>query len=166
MGSALPSGNAATTHPTQHPPLVVGGQGGATVVSGMTNTTLPTARKGAQQAPVKIRATNVHPTIRQAMEPYIAKIKALKLSQMLGHVNLTIDNLPTLPTTVNGTSLLCYSYVLGLCTHPACPHAEGHVKATDIPDEFATDLIAKLRLAITNFMEKGAPKLPKQKRQG
>ena len=165
-GLALPIGSATTTHTTQHPPSVVGGQGGATVVSGMTHSTSPMARKGgAQQAPVKIRASNVHPTIKQAMEPYIAKIKALKLSQMLGHVNLTLDDLPTLPATVNGASSLCYSYVLGLCTHAACPHAEGHVKATDIPDEFATELIAKLRPAITDFMEKGAPKRPKRRRR-
>ena len=114
---------------------------------------------------MKIRASNVHPMIKQAMEPYIAKIKALKLSQMLGHVNLTLDDLPTLPATVNGASSLCYSYVLGLCTHAACPHAEGHVKAMDIPDEFATELIAKLHPAITEFMEKGAPKRPKRKRR-
>ena len=158
-------GTGSVVTAVHHPPLLIGGQGGATVVSGVTNSTTPT-RKGTQRPPVTIRATNVHPTIKTAMEPYIAKIQALKLSQMLGHVNLTIDDLPTLPASVNGAGSLCYSYVLGLCTHPACPHAEGHVKASDVTDEFATDLISKLRPAITEFMEKGAPKRPKRKRRG
>ena len=150
------------------PPMVVGGGGGGTVVSAVTGASTPTRRHGqaqTQRPQIAIRATNVHPHIKAAMEPYIRKIQGIKLTHMLNHVNLTIDDLPQLPPSVAVTNGVCYNYILGHCTNATCPRLDSHVNVSDISDEFATELITKLRPAITAFMTNGAPKRMKRKRR-
>ncbi len=57
------------------------------------------------------------------------------------------------------------NYILGSCPNPSCARIDGHVAATDIPDDFATELLQKLRPAITEFMTNGAPRRPKRRRR-
>jgi hypothetical protein len=146
-------------------PMIVGGQGGSsTVISGVTtgSATRRTNTSTTQRAKLTLRQTNIHPTIKTAMEPYFKKVQGLKLTQMLNHVNLTIDDLPSLAQWSSG---LCYNFILGHCSMQNCPRADAHVNATDITDEFATELIQKLRPAITEFIANGAPRKPKRRRR-
>ena len=156
--------NAGRGGATVLPSVVGGTNSGATVVSGVT--TGSTRRTQASQRPqIQIRQTNVHPAIKTSMEPYIKKMQSVKLIQMLNHVNLTVDDLPTLPAGVSGTNGICFNYILGSCPNPSCARIDGHVAATDIPDDFATELLQKLRPAITEFMTNGAPRRPKRRRR-
>jgi hypothetical protein len=139
-------------------PNIVGGSSGATVISGVTAGSSKTQQSKAQ---AKLRQTNIHPLIKAAMEPYFKKIQSVRLLQLLSHSNLTVDDLPTLPSTTT----LCYNFILGYCNNPTCTRSEGHVAATDITDEFATELLQKLRPAMTAFIVNRAPKRPKRRRQ-
>ena len=131
-----------------------------TVVSGITTGTTRTNTR----PPVVIRPTNVHPQLKAAMEPYIAKVKGIYLTAMLNHVGSTIDDLPKLAPEVSGSNGICYNYVLGRCASDSCNHSDGHVNAHDVTDEFATDLITKLRPAITEFMQNGLPPNARRRR--
>jgi hypothetical protein len=156
--------NAGRGGATMLPSVVGGTNSGATVVSGVT--TGSTRRTQASQRPqIQIRQTNIHPAIKTSMEPYIKKLQSVKLIQMLNHVNLTVDDLPTLPAGVSGTNGICFNYILGSCPNPSCARIDGHVAATDIPDDFAAELLQKLRPAITEFMANGAPRRPKRRRR-
>jgi hypothetical protein len=53
--------------------------------------------------------------------------------------------------------------VLGKCTLASCQHKDGHVNALEVTDEFAADLLMKLRPAITEFMTNGAPRTRKRR---
>ncbi len=143
-------------------PTVIGGAGAATVVSGVTAGSTKTTKTKAQ---AKLRQTNIHPTIKAAMEPYFKKVHSVRLLQLLSHLNLTVDDLPTLPSGVAGATGLCYNFILGYCNNPSCTRLDGHIAATDIPDDFAADLIQKLRPAMTDFIANGAPKRPKRRHQ-
>jgi len=151
------------------PPTTVGGYGGSTVISAVTAGSQATSRRGSQRGTqreqFKLRSTNVHPLIKTAMEPYVKKVQAIRLSQMLNHVNLRMDDLPTLPAGVGGSDGVCYNYMLGLCSFENCPRKDSHILGSEIPDEFATDLLAKLRPAITEFTANGAPTRPKRRRR-
>ena len=133
--------------------------GGATptVVSGLT-----TGSTRAPRPPITIRATNIHPKIKAAMEAYIQKHKAVYLTAMLNHANITMDDLPkpSLDHDIGGG--VCYNFILGRCAVDQCQHE--HVNATDITDEFATDLLAKLRPSITEFVTNGLPAGTKRRR--
>lgn len=128
--------------------------GAPSVVSGITAGSGSTR---TQHQPVTIWPTNVHPTLKAAMEPYILKCKGVNLTQMLNHVNLTIDDLPKLAPEVSGENGVCYNFVLGRCTIDSCRHRDGHVNARDVTDEFATELLTLLRPAITEFTANGLP---------
>jgi hypothetical protein len=163
---ALWTGNGAhVTMTASAPPTTVGGHGGSTVISAVTTGSQATSRRGAQREKFKLRSTNIHPLIKTAMEPYVKKVQAIRLSQMLNHVNLRMDDLPTLPAGVGGTDGVCYNYMLGLCSYDNCPRKDSHIPGSEIPDEFATDLLAKLRPAITEFTANGAPNRPKRRRR-
>lgn len=152
---ARPITNSTTTDAGPAPVQSVGGMvAGATpsVVSGIT-----TGSARSQRPPVTIRATNVHPTIRATMEPFIARNKGIFLTPMLNHVNRSIDDLPKLAPEVSGTNGVCYNFVLGHCTMDGCRHIDGHVNARDVTDEFATELLTLLRPAITEFTTNGVP---------
>jgi hypothetical protein len=138
-------------------PSVATSQGGTTptVVSGLT-----TGSTRAPHPPIEIRATNIHPKIKQAMEPYIMKHRAVYLTAMLNHANLTLDDLPR--PLVAGDGSVCYNFILGRCSVDQCQHE--HVNASDISDEFATDLLSKLRPSITNFVTNGLPPGTKRRR--
>lgn len=133
------------------------------VVSGIT--TAASTRTQRTPAPVAIRATNIHPTIKATMEPYIAKCKGINLTALLNQVNLTIDDLPKLSPEVSGTSGICYNWVLGRCQLENCRHLDGHVNARDVTDEFAADLLGKLRPGITEFMTNGLPQPRRRNRR-
>jgi hypothetical protein len=141
-------------------PTVVGGSSGATVISGVTAGSTKTQKTKSQ---AKLRQTNIHPMIKTAMEPYFKKVQGIRLLQMLSHCNLTVDDLPSLPSS--GASNLCYNFILGYCNNPTCTRLDGHVAATDISDEFATELLQKLRPAMNEFIANGAPRRPKRRRQ-
>ena len=144
-------------------PTVISQQGAAaSVVSGITATT--GQQTNSNRPPVTIRSSNIHPIIKAAMEPYIAKVKGVWLGAMLTHLNLSIDDLPKLGPEVSGTNGMCYNFVLGRCASEQCSHKDGHVQSRDVTDEFATDIISKLRPAITEFMTNGLP--PGTKRRG
>lgn len=147
---------AAVTAPVQSIATPQGGGGAATVVSGLTT---GTAR--APRPPVVIRSTNIHPKIKLAMEAYIAKHKAVYLTAMLNHVNLTMDDLPK-PSQELDSGTVCYNFILGRCAVDRCQHE--HVNASEITDEFATDLLSKIRPSITEFMANGLPPGTKRRR--
>jgi hypothetical protein len=141
-----------------HPPvatIVAGsGAGAPTVVSGLSGGTgaRTNVAPGARM-PVKIRPTNIHPVIKSVLEPHITLCKGVALGPILDHIGLTVDDLPKLP----GEGSLCYNYVLGRCVHPSCQNKEGHLNVADIPNEFATALIEKIRPAINHFRTNGPP---------
>ena len=148
------------------PAVVSGGGTQASVVSGVTLGSRNTRNsQGQSQRPrISIRTTDIHPTIKAAMEPYIAKFQSIRLNQLLTKLNITVDDLPTLPAAVGGANGVCYNHILGFCTLDSCRHQDGHVKVEHVTDEFATDLIARLRPAITDFMTNGLP--PRQRNRG
>ena len=147
---------AASSVPVQS--VATGPQGGATptVVSGLT-----TGSTQAPKPPITIRATNIHPKIKAAMEPYIQKHRAVYLTAMLNHANITMDDLPR-PSPDSDNGSVCYNYILGRCAVDRCQHE--HVNATDISDEFASDLLSKLRPSITEFVANGLPPGTKRRR--
>ncbi len=162
-GLSIPQGGS-------NPPMIVGGGSSVsgTVVSAVTGASTSTCRQTSSQTQrpqIAIRATNVHPHIKAAMEPYIKKLQGIKLNHMLNHVNLTIDDLPQLPSSVAVANGICYNYILLYCTDATCPRLDSHVNVSDISDEFATELITKLHPAITNFMANGAPRRTKRRRR-
>jgi len=134
--------------------------GGATpsVVSGLT-----TGSARAPRPPATIRSSDIHPSIKQAMEAYIAKNKGVYLSAILTHCNLTMDDLPKLGQDVSGVQGLCYNYILGRCTMDNCQYEHVHVR--DVTDEFATDLLSKLRPGITEFTTNGVPPGTRRRRR-
>ena len=155
-----PSAQASRTQASIPPVVVSSGGTQPSVVSGVTMGSRNTRTPQPPRPRISIRAHDVHPTIKTTMEPYIAKLQSIRLNQMLSKLNLTVDDLPTLPAAVSGTPDICYNYVLGFCTLDSCRHQDGHVRAENITDEFATDLIARLRPAITDFMTNGLPPKP------
>lgn len=147
-----------TTAPVQS---ITAPTGGATptVVSGIT-----TGTTRAPKPPITIRTSDIHPSIKAAMEPYIAKNKGVYLTAMLNHLNLTMDDLPKLGEgVVGGASSICYNFILGRCNVEQCQHE--HVHSRDITDEFATDILSKLRPAITDFVTNGLPPGTKRSRK-
>lgn len=152
---------SASVHGGTVPPVpTVATTGGATptVVSGMT-----TGSTRQQRPPIAIRATDIHPQLKAAMEAYIAKNKGVYLSTILSHVNLTLDDLPRLPTDVSGSNGICYNYILGRCAMGQCQHE--HVHARDVTDEFASELLSKLRPGITEFTANGLPPGTRRRRR-
>ena len=148
------------------PAVVSSGGTQASVVSGVTMGSRNSRNQGQSQRPrVSIRTTDIHPTIKAAMEPYIAKFQSIKLNQLLNKLNITVDDLPTLPAAVSGDNGICYNHVLGFCTLDSCRHQDGHVKVEHVTDEFAADLISRLRPAITDFMANGLPPRQRNKRR-
>jgi hypothetical protein len=160
-------GPAATGTTGSGLPSVIGGQqGSASVVSGVSagsSATQRTNTTATQRATLVLRQNNIHPTIKTAVDPYFKKVQALKLTQLLNHANITIDDLPSLPG--HEQSQLCYNFILGHCTMRNCPRADAHVNATEVTDEFATELIQKLRPGMTEFMTNGAPRKAKRRRR-
>lgn len=125
-----------------------------------------TGQSQGTRPPGQIRTTNIHPTIKTTMEPYIKKFQNVHLNKLLTFCRLTIDDLPTLPPTVStGSGGICYNFILGKCTHAGCQHKDGHINASDISDDFAAELLTKLRPGITEFLANGAPRYRKRKRQ-
>lgn len=154
--TAPASVHASGTAPVQS--VATSGGGTPTVVSGITTGSARTPRP-----PVTIRSTDIHPQFKAAMEAYIAKNKGVYLSAILNHVNLTIDDLPKLAPEVSGTNGICYNYILGRCNMDTCQHE--HVHARDITDEFASDLLSKLRMGITEFTTNGLPPGTRRRRR-
>ena len=113
----------------------------------------------------QIRTSNIHPTIKATMEPYIKKFQNVHLNKLLTYCRLTIDDLPTLPPTVStGSGGICYNFILGKCTHAGCQHKDGHINVSDISDDFAAEFLTKLRPGITEFLANGAPRYRTRKR--
>ena len=120
-------------------PTIISGPTTPSIVSSVTTGTPATRRTGqpptGPRPPVQLRTSDIHPTIKAAMAPYLQKFKSVKLTQMLNHLNLTLNDLPTLPPAVQGTTGICYNYILGHCTHSACQHMDGHVRSSDVTEE-------------------------------
>lgn len=150
-GGAIRSGSSTqgtTTRPVQS---IAASTDAPTVVSGITT---GSATRAQQQPPATIRTHNVHPLIKTALEACIAKNKGVYVGAMLTHCNLTLDDLPKLPD-VTGSNGICYNFVLGRCNMNGCQHE--HVNVRDVTDDFATELLTKLRPAITEFTANGLP---------
>ena len=149
--SVTASGNTGG-HPTAPVQSIATPAGGTTpsVVSGIT---AGSAR--SQRPPVTIRTNDIHPRIKTVMEPYIAKNKGVWLSAILNHLNLTMDDLPRPAADVCGTNSICYNYILGRCHMDQCQHE--HLRSHDITEDFANELIAKLRPGLTEFTTNGVP---------
>ena len=96
--------------------------------------------------PVYIRQTDIHPTIKNLMAPYIAHFRSIQLRNLLRAANISEGALPTMQKYVsNGRNNMCYSYVLGKCQGRICGRAAvGHVPASEISDEFASSLCTAL----------------------
>ena len=135
----------------QAPVQAVVAPGGATptVVSGIT-----TGSTRAARPPVTIRTSDINPKIKAVMEPYIEKHKGVWLSALLTHCNITIEDLP-IPASMAAGHTVCYNFILGKCNVDNCQHE--HVHANEVTDDFAADLLAKLRPGITEFMANGLP---------
>ena len=128
------------------------------VISGVSTVTSPTAQLQGQ-----IRATNIHPMIKALMTPYIQKFRSVRLNQLLDSINLTIADLPALPSLATADTTICYNFVLGNCVHSACLHK--HVDAAEVTDDFATKLTTMLAPAVTTFLNNGAPLMQRRKRR-
>jgi hypothetical protein len=163
--------STVTRGPTSGPSASVNGRssapmqsvtaaGGTTpsVVSGIT-----TGSTRPPRPPVTIRTTDVHPQIKATMEAYIAKNKGVWLSTILNHVNLTMEDLPRPAPEVCGTSSICYNYILGRCHMDPCNHK--HLRAQDLTDDFASELLTKLRPGITEFTANGVPPAARRRRR-
>lgn len=135
--------------------------GGGTTPSVVSGLTAGSAR--APRPPATIRASDIHPQIKPAMEAYIAKNKGVYLSAILTHCNLTMEDLPKLTPDISGVNGICYNYILGRCTMDNCQYE--HVHARDLTDEFATDLLSKLRPGITEFTMNGLPPGTRRRRR-
>jgi hypothetical protein len=131
-----------------------------------TGSAAGTAPSAQQQQKPQMQAINVHPTIQAVMPAYVQKFHSIRLLQMLTSLNLTLDDLPTLPTADSTPAPLCYNYVLGKCVHDRCQHR--HIPVAEITNDFATRIVTILTPAINNFMTNGAlqqPRRPTQKRR-
>lgn len=139
------------------PPLatVVAGAGTSapTVVSGLSAGTGACTIGTPARLPVKIRPTNIHPTIKTIMDPHITLCKGVALGAILDQLAITVDDLPKLP----GEGALCYNYVLGRCVHPSCQNKDGHINVADLPEDFITALLDKIQPAIIHFKTNGPP---------
>lgn len=133
--------------------------GPPSVVSGISNPSTTTTR---QQAQVQIRAST-HPIIKAALAEYVKKFRSIRLTQLLTSLNLTLADLPTMPSMAASDTTLCYNYVLGRCVHSGCQHK--HAPVEEVTDDFATALVNLLKPAIQNFMTHGAPAQPRRKRR-
>ena len=107
-----------------------------TVVSALSTGTRTAATPTTRQ-PIRIRAANVHGIIKELMDAHISQCKGVALGPIMEHLHMTIDDLPKLP----GERAICYNYILGRCVHASCRNREGHLNASDIPDDFATTLV-------------------------
>lgn len=96
------------------------------------------------------------------MTAYIQKFRSIRLTALLTSLNLSLADLPTLPSLAADTSL-CYNFVLGKCVHNGCQHK--HAPVSDITDEFATKLVDLLKPAIHEFMTIGPPSNVMQRRK-
>ena len=96
---------------------------------------------------IKICAANLHNIIKDLMEAHIHHCKGVSLGPIMEHLHMTIDDLPKLP----GEQAICYNYILGRCVHTACRNRDGHLNASNIPDDFATTLVEKLCPAMAHF---------------
>lgn len=96
--------------------------------------------------PVAIRQSDVHPTIRTLMTPYISHFRSVQFRQLCKAAGISEGDLPTIARYLsNGRNGMCYSYVLGKCQGKICGRAqEGHVPASEITDDFANELCSKL----------------------
>ena len=130
------------------------------VVSGISTPSTMTGTSRQQQ--VQIRSTT-HPIIKAAFADYVKKFRSIRLTQLLTSLNLTLADLPTLPSMSSSGTSLCYNYVLGRCVHSGCQHK--HAAVEDIPDTFATALVTMLNPAVQNFLTNGAPAQPQRKRR-
>lgn len=110
-----------------------------------------------QQTPqqITIRQSNVHPTIKAMLEPFILRHRQLQLTRIMMVAGVTWTNMPKIERLIeNGTNHLCYNYILGKCTSRYCTHRRlGHISATDVPDDFASNLCSLLRPGVTNITD-------------
>ena len=108
---------------------------------------------GASQQQRGIRQSNVHPTIKALMEPFILRHGQLQLTRIMMVGGVTWPDMPRIERLVeNGTNNLCYNYILGKCTSRYCTHRRmGHINATDMTDEFTTKLCTTLRPGVDNM---------------
>lgn len=100
----------------------------------------------SNERPVFIRQTDIHPTIKALMSPYITHFKSVQFRLLCKAAGVTEADLPTLPKYVaNGRNGMCYSYILGKCQGKVCGRAQGgHVPVGELSDTFATELCSKL----------------------
>ena len=156
-GAVIGTGARTVTHtPTASlftPPLqaVQMALAAPSVVSGLSAGTGQQRGNNAPR-PIHIRGTNVHPTIKSVMEPFITRCNGTLLGPMLERLNLTVSDLPQVPG-----SRVCYNFVLGRCSQHGCRNKAGHLNSSDVPDEFAQALMDTLRPAINHFMDAGPP---------
>lgn len=153
-GATIRAAVRATASVAGHPgfappvPAVQVAAAAPTVVSGLSGAT----GQGSAQRPVRIRSTNVHPTIKAVMEPFITRCNGTLLGPMLERLNLTVQELPQVPG-----ARVCYNFVLGRCSQHGCRNKAGHLNISEIPDDFAQSLVDTLRPAVNHFMDVGPP---------
>lgn len=119
------------------------------------STTSSLTGTGASQQQRGIRQSNVHPTIKALMEPFILRHGQLQLTRIMMVGGVTWPDMPRIERLVeNGTNNLCYNYILGKCTSRYCTHRRmGHINATDMTDEFTTKLCTTLRPGVDNMTD-------------
>jgi hypothetical protein len=121
------------------PPLTATSLGPSTTAGG----TVPErAQSASGERNVQIRQSDIHPTIKSLMGPYIAHFRSVQLRNLLRAANIGEQALPTLPQyLVEGRNNLCYSYILGKCQGRICGRGNvGHAQASTLPNDFVTAL--------------------------
>ena len=123
--------------------------------SAATSTASSLTGASTQQQQRGIRQSNLHPTIKALMEPFINRHGQLQLTRIMMVGGVTWADMPKIERLVeNGTNNLCYNYILGKCVSRYCNHRRaGHINATDVPDGFATTLCNTLRPGIDNMTD-------------
>ena len=111
-----------------------------------TSTTGERALATPADRPVHIRQSDIHPTIKALMSPYITHFRSVQFRNLLRAANVTEQALPTLPQfNSSGRNNLCYSYILGKCQGRACGRMNvGHAQATALPNDFVQALCSML----------------------
>eukprot|EP00956_Cyclotella_meneghiniana_P032600 scaffold90267_cov35-Cyclotella_meneghiniana.AAC.1 len=139
----------------------LGGTGGVRGGSGRPGAGGGGGRGGGQEPGEALK--HVNPIILNAFPDFFAKYKGrVSIRNIMEAGGLTWDDMPKLPSVLNafGGDGLCWAKIMGNCQWGHnCKFAGAH--GVVIPDDFAREIVNKLRPGVENMM-KGEYKFPSQ----